>query len=130
MRSPFKARLEAPMPLDKKTRKKYRSIGHHLDPVVIVANGLTENVLAEISRALTDHELIKVRIVSEDREDRKALIGEICENQEAELVQIIGKIALIYRKAVEQKAHLSNVERFKDSIQGNRDTGIQGKQKR
>jgi RNA-binding protein len=116
MRSPFKARLEAQMPLDKKTRKKYRSIGHHLDPVVIVANGLTENVQAEISRALSDHELIKVRIVSEDREDRKVLIGEICEYEKAELVQVIGKVALIYRKAVDQKQHLSNIRRFQESI--------------
>ncbi len=106
------------MPLDKKTQRKYRSIGHHLDPVVIVANGLTENVLAEINRALSDHELIKVRIVSEDREDRKAVIGEICESQQAELVQTIGKIALIYRKAAEQKPHLSNVERYKETIKG------------
>jgi hypothetical protein len=33
-------------------------------------------------------------------------------------VQTIGKIALIYRKAVEKKPHLSNVERYKDSIKG------------
>ena len=90
----------------------------YLHPVVIVANGLTENVLAEINRALSDHELIKVRIVSEDREDRKAVIGEICESQQAELVQTIGKIALIYRKAAEQKPHLSNVERYKETIKG------------
>lgn len=106
------------MPLDKKTLRKYRSIGHHLDPVVIVANGLTDNVTAEINRALSDHELIKVRIVAEDRDDRKAVIDEICATQQAELVQVIGKIALIYRKAVERKPHLSNVERFKETIKG------------
>ncbi len=104
------------MPLDKKTQRKYRSIGHHLDPVVIVANGLTENVLTEINRALSDHELIKVRIVAEDREDRKEVIGEICELQQAELIQVIGKIALIYRKATEQKSHLSNIERYRHTL--------------
>jgi len=102
------------MSLDKKTQKKYRSIGHHLNPVVIVANGLGENVLAEINRALNDHELIKVRIVSEDREARKEVINEICENQNAELVQTIGKVALIYRKAAEQKPHLSNVQLYSE----------------
>lgn len=100
------------MALDKKTQKKYRSIGHHLDPVVIVANDLRDNVLAEIDRALSDHELIKVRVVSEDRDDRKAVMDEICATQKAELVQVIGKIALIYRKAVERKPHLSNIVRF------------------
>lgn len=106
------------MPLDKKIQKKYRSIGHHLNPVVIVAGDPTENVLAEINRALSDHELIKVRIVSEDRDARKAIIDEICASQQAELVQVIGKVALIYRKAVEQKPHLSNVERYKETIKG------------
>lgn len=102
------------MSLDKKTLKRYRSIGHHLDPVVIVANGLTENVQAEINRALSDHELIKVRVVTDDRETRKALIEEICRQQEAELVQVIGKIALVYRKAGQQKPQLSNICRYRE----------------
>ena len=106
------------MSLDKNTQKHFRGIGHHLDPVVIVANGLTENVLGEINRALTDHELIKLRIVTEDRESRKLLIGEICESQKAELVQVIGKVALIYRKASEQKPHLSNILRKDKGIKG------------
>ena len=41
-------------------KKKFRAIGHHLKPIVTVAgNGLSESVMSEISRALTDHELIK-----------------------------------------------------------------------
>jgi len=101
------------MSLDNKTRRQYRSIGHQLNPVVIIAKGLTENVLAEINRALSDHELIKIRVVTDNREAKIAVINEICENQAAELVQVIGKTALIYRKAAEQKPHLSNIERFK-----------------
>lgn len=105
---------DSDMSLDNKTIKRYRSIGHHLDPVVIVANALSENVLTEINRALNDHELIKVRVVSEDREARKAVIAEICDSQQAELVQVIGKIALIYRKAAELKPHLSNIQRHQE----------------
>jgi RNA-binding protein len=97
---------------DKKLQKKFRSIGHHLDPVVIVSNGLTESVQAEIDRALSDHELIKIRINTADREAKKSVIGEICEHQKAELVQTIGNIALIYRKALQQKPHLSNICRY------------------
>lgn len=100
------------MSLDKLTRTRYRSIGHHLNPVVIVSNGLTDNVHAEIGRALSDHELIKVRVNCADREEKKAVIGEICAHQQAELVQVIGNIALLYRKAVEQKPHLSNIRRY------------------
>lgn len=103
------------MSLDKKTQRQYRSIGHHLSPVVIVANQLSDSVQAEINRALSDHELIKVRIVTDEREARKAVIEEICSEQGAELVQVIGKIALLYRKAAEQKPHLSNICRFREA---------------
>jgi len=108
----------APMPLDNKTLRRYRSIGHHLNPVVIVANSLSDNVLAEIDRALSDHELIKVRVVTEDRDSKRAVIDEICKISGAELVQVIGKIALIYRKADQLKAHLSNIQRYSDQVKG------------
>ena len=104
------------MPLDNKTLRRYRSIGHHLNPVVIVAYSLSESVLAEIDRALSDHELIKIRLVTEDRESKRAAIDEICVNQGAELVHMIGKIALIYRKAEPVKPHLSNIQRFSEQV--------------
>ena len=103
------------MELNNKTLKEYRRIGHQLDPVVIVANGLTDNVQAEINRALTDHELIKVRVVTDDRVTKNAVIDEICSAQHAETVQVIGKIALLYRAAENQKPHLSNICRFRDN---------------
>ena len=52
-------------------RKRLRQIGHALNPVVMIGGqGLTENVIEETNRALNDHELIKVKIAGEDREDR------------------------------------------------------------
>lgn len=48
------------MTLTQEQKKQFKSIGHHLKPIVTVAdNGLTEGVLAELDRALHDHELIK-----------------------------------------------------------------------
>jgi RNA-binding protein len=82
---------------------------------VIVAQGLTANVQSEINRALSDHELIKIRVVTDDRESRKTVIKEICETQKATPVQVIGKIALIYRTATELKPQLSNIQRFKQA---------------
>mgnify|MGYP006389203113 FL=1 len=56
-------------------KKRFRQIGHQLNPVVLLGNqGLSETVLAEIDRALEDHELIKVRIGGEDREARREAI--------------------------------------------------------
>ena len=65
------------MALTNEQKKHFKSIGHHLKPVLIVAdNGLTEGVLAELERALSDHELIKVQLRIIEREDRLAAISE------------------------------------------------------
>lgn len=100
------------MPLTQEQKKQFKSIGHHLKPVLIVAdNGLTEGVLAELERALSDHELIKVQLRIIEREDRLAAISELCKAGKAETVQVIGKMALIYRKNPKANKNLSNVHR-------------------
>ncbi|MDH1105033.1 YhbY family RNA-binding protein [Pseudomonas otitidis] len=101
------------MALSQEHKKQYKSIGHHLKPVLIVAeNGLTEGVLAELDRALNDHELIKVQFRITEREDRRALIDELCDAGKCELVQVIGKMALIYRRNPKPNRNLSNISRF------------------
>lgn len=93
-------------------RKRLRQIGHALNPVVMLGGqGLTENVIEETNRALNDHELIKVKIVAEDREARAALIEEIAQVTDAQIVQTIGKIVLLYKKAAKQNQKLSNLVR-------------------
>jgi RNA-binding protein len=93
--------------------KKYlRSLGHRLKPVVTVAgNGLTETVLAELDRALGDHELIKVKLAVGDREPKKATIDEICLESKAQLIQSIGHMILLFRKADKPNPKLSNLLR-------------------
>ena len=98
--------------LTNEQKKHYRAIGHKLEPVVMVASkGLNEGVLAELSRALDDHELIKVRISVGDRELKQQLIGELCEKSGATLIQTIGHIALILKKAKKPNHQLSNLQR-------------------
>ena len=93
-------------------KKHYRAIGHQLSPIVTIAgNGLTEQVLTELERALDDHELIKVRITAY-REGRKQLLAMLLEKTEAEIIQAIGGIALILRKSQAQKPGLSNLVRY------------------
>ncbi|MCB1694001.1 MAG: ribosome assembly RNA-binding protein YhbY [Pseudomonadales bacterium] len=92
-------------------KKRFRAIAHKLHPVVTVAgNGLSDPVMAELARALEDHELIKVKVVA-DRDERKALIAEMCEKSGAELVQTIGGIAVVYRPAAKPDRSKSNVLR-------------------
>ncbi|WP_185235447.1 YhbY family RNA-binding protein [Teredinibacter franksiae] len=90
--------------------KQYRTIGHGLNPVVTVAGkGLTENVIAELNRALDDHELIKIKVAVTDRDARKALISELCNNCRAQLIQEIGKVALIFREVQKPDPKKSNI---------------------
>ena len=87
------------MPLTPKERQHLKGLAHKLKPVVMVGNnGMTDAVNKEVDRALNDHELIKIRIQSQDREVRTALFTAICEAASAELVQKIGSIGVLYRK--------------------------------
>ena len=74
----------------------------HLDPVVLLgANGLTEAVMKEIDRELKAHELIKVRVPTDDREEREAVFAEVAETLGCARVQMIGKLLVLWRPADE-----------------------------
>lgn len=100
------------MSLSSQEKKYFRQKGHGLKSIITVAGkGLSEGVSAEVERALEDHELIKITVRCEDRDDKKAIIKTICEQHNAELVQAIGHIALIYRAAKKPNPKLSNILR-------------------
>ena len=85
------------MPLKASQKKNLRGQAHHLKPLVIVAGkGLSESVVAEIERALNDHELIKVKLRG-DREQRGDWMQAIAEQCTAELIQSIGQVACFYK---------------------------------
>ena len=79
-------------------RKELRARAHHLKPVVMIGEaGLTDAVLAEARRAIEVHELIKIRVLGDDRELRDALMQQICESLSCAPVQMIGKLLVVYR---------------------------------
>ena len=89
------------MSLHPKMRQQLKAKAHSLKPVVMLGNqGLTDAVSLEINRALNDHELIKVKIATHDRELRNQLFATITESLGAELVQAIGHIGVLYRKNI------------------------------
>ncbi|WP_163650495.1 ribosome assembly RNA-binding protein YhbY [Modicisalibacter sp. 'Wilcox'] len=103
------------MSLSQAQKKALRSIGHHLSPIVTVSdNGLTDGVLAELERALSDHELVKIKIAVGERDTRRAVAEQLCADSRAELVQTIGKVALLYRKNPRANPKLSNITRFEN----------------
>jgi putative YhbY family RNA-binding protein len=79
-------------------RLELKSRAHALRPIVIIGNaGLTPAVLDEIERSLKSHDLLKIRVMNDDREARDAMHVEICELLKAGAVQHIGKILVVYR---------------------------------
>jgi RNA-binding protein len=100
------------MSLTTAQKQQFKAIAHHLKPAVIISeNGISAGVISELERALTDHELIKIKIASNDREARALVLEELCLLTRAETVQKIGKMAVIYRQETRPNPKLSNVLR-------------------
>ena len=88
----------AEIPLTPKQRQALKGRAHRLDPVVLLgAQGLSDAVIREIDRALTAHELIKVRVPGDEREAREALFVQLADRLGAARVQAIGKLLVFYR---------------------------------
>ena len=110
-------------------RRELRARAHGLNPVVSIAeNGLTEAVLKEIDVCLKAHELIKIRVYGDSREDRIAYYEQICNELGAAQVQHIGKLLVVFRPAPAdaaavnpekgQKSRRSAPRKTKRSFQG------------
>ncbi|SLM61771.1 MULTISPECIES: ribosome assembly RNA-binding protein YhbY [Dickeya] len=92
------------MNLSNKQKQHLKGLAHPLKPVVMLGNnGLTEGVLAEIEQALEHHELIKVKIATEDRETKGLIVEAILRETGASNVQVIGHTLVLYRASKERK---------------------------
>jgi putative YhbY family RNA-binding protein len=79
-------------------RKEHRAAAHHLDPVVMIGNdGLSAAVKKETDAALRSHGLIKVRVLSDDRHARQAMLETLAEELDAAPIQHIGKLLVLWR---------------------------------
>ena len=84
-----------------------KSLAHALKPIVIIGDkGLTESVLEEIGRALLAHELIKVKIRAQDRDERDAMIDNICARTKAFIVQRVGHVVSLFKRNQEARIAL------------------------
>ena len=92
------------MDLSEPQKKFLRGLGHQLKPLVIVGDaGLSESLLAEFESTLDHHELMKVRVRVGDRDTRDKIISQLCRNANAQLIQRIGNVALLYRPNLKKK---------------------------
>ena len=102
------------MTLSNADKKRFRSIGHELSPIVTIAQkGVTENIKTEIERALKQHELIKIKLITTTREEKKSLAESLCQKFSAECIQSIGHMILVYRPTKMPDPRLSNIKRSK-----------------
>lgn len=116
------------LPLLSAQIRELRARAHGLNPVVSIAeNGLTDAVLKEIDVSLKAHELIKIRVYGDSRENRLSYLQRICSELAATAVQHIGKLLVVYRENPEnsavdrkktQKTRPAEARRSKRSHQG------------
>lgn len=85
--------------LDGKQRRYLRSLGHHREVVVQVGKeGLSERLIGALDAALAQHELIKVRLGEAVGGDRHEVAAALAEASSSELVQVLGRTLLLYRR--------------------------------
>ena len=98
--------------LDRNARLLLQAKAHHLDPVVLLGgNGLTEAVIKEVDRALTAHGLIKVKVPSDDREERTAIFEELADKLGAAKITQIVKEAAVATDAPEETEEAPKVKK-------------------
>jgi RNA-binding protein len=87
------------MALSEKQKKHLRRLAHPLSPIVMLGNaGLTDGVVAELDRALTDHELVKVSARVGERDARNAALAALSDRTGADIVQRVGNVGVFYRR--------------------------------
>lgn len=95
------------MNLSKKQKQHLKGLAHSLKPVVMLGgNGFTEGVLAEIENALDHHELIKVKVPTDDREEKTLIMDAIVNETGAVKLQVIGHILVIFRQTEDKKIEI------------------------
>ena len=86
-----------------KQRRDLRSLGQRLSATLHVGrDGVTGAVVEQAETQLSAHELIKVRVSENAPVSRHATADELATRTRAEVVQVLGRTALLYRERVEE----------------------------
>jgi RNA-binding protein len=92
------SKAEMTPPFSAAQRDALRKSGHHLKPSCTVGHqGLSESVVRQVDQVLAGQELIKVRLRVQDRTEARSLAEALAERTGAQRVQLIGRVALLYR---------------------------------
>ncbi len=98
------------MKLSNKQKQYLKGLAHSIKPVVQLGNnGLTEGVVAEIDNALSHHELIKIKVPTDDREEKQLMMEAIIRETNAIKLQVIGHTMVMFRQSEEKKIAIPKV---------------------
>ncbi len=87
-----------------KQKRFLRAEAHHLNPIFQVGKGsVSENQIQNINEALETKELIKVQVLNNNFEEPKDIGQQLAEGTGAELVQVIGRVIVLYKESKEHK---------------------------
>ena len=93
--------------------KTMKKIGHHLNPIVTLTEyPIKAGVELELIRALTDHELIKIKLAGLEKKEKSVLLQSLEDTLAVKVVQTIGHTALLFQAAKKPNAKLSNIIRY------------------
>jgi RNA-binding protein len=86
-----------------KQRRYLRGLGVALKPTIMVGKeGLSDKLLAAVEDAIAAHELIKVRLLESVDGERKEVARDLAERAGVELIQVLGRTVLLYRRNDEE----------------------------
>ena len=93
--------------INTKQRAYLKGIGHKIEPALIIGKGgVTENTLKQLEDLLNKREIVKIKILNNNLDDRDEIIENILNNLNAELIQFIGSKLTIYRESDEKIINL------------------------
>lgn len=90
--------------LSSKQKRFLKSKAHHLSPIFQVGKGgVNDNMIKQVNEALEARELIKVNVLQNCDDDKSTVAKQLVQGTEAELVQVIGNIIVLYKESNENK---------------------------
>ena len=90
--------------LTSKQRAQLRSLASNMDVIMQVGkSGVTEAMAKTVSDALEARELIKIHVLKNCLDDPKSIAAVLGERTRSQVVQVIGKMIVLYRPAKEEK---------------------------
>ena len=91
--------MEEIITLTGKQKSYLRSLGSTMDPVVQIGKtGVSGTLLDSTKQALVARELIKIKVLQNCAEEPKVALEELASAADAELVQVIGRMGLLYKR--------------------------------